>query len=226
MPVYNEKLSETACHADRNCLPDSQMPVPCVSQRESVLLMIEILTLHTRSPRIFDSLVYSGCCRIYILNRRILRCRIGFGFLSEGFVPIVLIEELHNRRFLDLRLLEGTVHRVTCMRRCQTRYELTGRFLCPEGPSTKYLRTLVPRTIPLMAFGTRVLKYWVLGPSGMAIWKHVTLLSGPGWQRGFRAEPSKAPANSWGHFSFEFTVRIAWQPCSNRHSYLMYCSCE
>ena len=36
----------------------------------------------------------------------------------------------------------------------------------PEGPSTQYLRTLVPKTIPLMAFGTRVLKYWVLGPSG------------------------------------------------------------
>ena len=31
-----------------------------------------------------------------------------------------------------------------------------------EGPSTKYFRTLAPNTIPLMAFGTRVLKYWVL----------------------------------------------------------------
>ena len=42
----------------------------------------------------------------------------------------------------------------------------------PEGPSTQYLRTLVPKSIPaipLMAFGTRVLKYWVLGlgPSGL-----------------------------------------------------------
>ena len=36
----------------------------------------------------------------------------------------------------------------------------------PEGPSTQYLRTLVPKTIALMVFGTRVLKYWVLGPSG------------------------------------------------------------
>ena len=34
------------------------------------------------------------------------------------------------------------------------------------GPGTQYLRILVPRTIPLMAFGTRVLKYWVLGASG------------------------------------------------------------
>ena len=36
----------------------------------------------------------------------------------------------------------------------------------PEGPSTQYLRTLVLKTIPLMVFGTRDLKYWVLGPSG------------------------------------------------------------
>ena len=36
----------------------------------------------------------------------------------------------------------------------------------PEGPHTQYLGTLVPKTIPLMALGIRVLKYWVLGPSG------------------------------------------------------------
>ena len=35
-----------------------------------------------------------------------------------------------------------------------------------EGPSTQYLRTLVPKSTTLMVFGTRVLKYWVLGPSG------------------------------------------------------------
>ena len=35
-----------------------------------------------------------------------------------------------------------------------------------EGPSTQYFRVLVPKTIPLMVFGTRVLKFWVLGPSG------------------------------------------------------------
>ena len=34
------------------------------------------------------------------------------------------------------------------------------------GPSTQYLRTLGPKTMLLMVFGTRVLKYWVLGPSG------------------------------------------------------------
>ena len=38
----------------------------------------------------------------------------------------------------------------------------------PEGPSTQYLRTLVPKAIKGRVFGTRVLKYWVLGPSGYA----------------------------------------------------------
>ena len=38
----------------------------------------------------------------------------------------------------------------------------------PEGPSTQYLRTSVPKPIPLMVFGTKGLKYWVLGPSGAA----------------------------------------------------------
>ena len=41
----------------------------------------------------------------------------------------------------------------------------------PEGPSSQDLRCLAPKTILLMAFGTRVLKYWVLGPSG-CIWEN------------------------------------------------------
>ena len=36
-----------------------------------------------------------------------------------------------------------------------------------EGPSTQYLRTLVPNTIKSMVFGTRILKYSVLGPPGL-----------------------------------------------------------
>ena len=36
----------------------------------------------------------------------------------------------------------------------------------PEGPSTEYLRLLFPNTMKSMVFGTRVLEYWVLGPSG------------------------------------------------------------
>ena len=39
----------------------------------------------------------------------------------------------------------------------------------PEGPSTQYLRFLVPKTIPSMVFGTRILKYWVLGPLGIGM---------------------------------------------------------
>ena len=49
------------------------------------------------------------------------------------------------------------------MRRSPAIYMLT----VPEGPSTQHLRTLVPNTMSLMmAFGTRVLKHWALGPSG------------------------------------------------------------
>ena len=39
----------------------------------------------------------------------------------------------------------------------------------PEGASTQYLRTLVPKAIKGMAFGKRILKYWVLGPSGLVL---------------------------------------------------------
>ena len=36
------------------------------------------------------------------------------------------------------------------------------------GPSAQYLRTLVPKTTQGMAFGTRVLEYWVFGPLGLS----------------------------------------------------------
>ena len=40
--------------------------------------------------------------------------------------------------------------------------------LCnPQGPSTQYLRTLIPKAIKGRVFGTRVLKRWVLGPSAL-----------------------------------------------------------
>ena len=41
-----------------------------------------------------------------------------------------------------------------------------GRIQSPEGPSTQYVRSLVPDTIKGMVFGTRNRKYWVLGPCG------------------------------------------------------------
>ena len=46
------------------------------------------------------------------------------------------------------------------------RYSTCGFPKKPERPSIPYLRLLVPKTIPLMVFGTRVLDFWVLGPSG------------------------------------------------------------
>ena len=46
-----------------------------------------------------------------------------------------------------------------------------GQLSSPEGPSTQYLRPLVPNTIKSMVFGTRVLKCWVLGPSGQGFQK-------------------------------------------------------
>ena len=52
-----------------------------------------------------------------------------------------------------------------------TSYELrsprvTAWISTPEGPSTQYLRILVPNTIRSMVFGARDLKYWLPGPSG------------------------------------------------------------
>ena len=38
----------------------------------------------------------------------------------------------------------------------------------PEGPSTLYLRTLVPNTMKGKVSGTKDLKHCVLGPSGYA----------------------------------------------------------
>ena len=39
----------------------------------------------------------------------------------------------------------------------------------PDGPSTLYLRTLVPNTIKSMVVGARDLKYCVLGSSGFSL---------------------------------------------------------
>ena len=37
----------------------------------------------------------------------------------------------------------------------------------PEGPGTQYLSSLVPNTSRGTVWGTRNLKYWILGPSGL-----------------------------------------------------------
>ena len=39
----------------------------------------------------------------------------------------------------------------------------------PRGSKYPTLEASGPQTIPLMVFGTRVLHYWVLGPSGMGL---------------------------------------------------------
>ena len=76
-----------------------------------------------------------------------------------------------------------------------------------DGPSTQHLRSLGPKTIPLMVFGTRGLKYWVLGPSGVycatrkrqggvaavcEAWKaHLDFLTNP--KAEFKIIPKQAP---------------------------------
>ena len=44
--------------------------------------------------------------------------------------------------------------------------------LYPEGPSTQYLMPLVPKTIPLMVFGIKIIEYCLLGPSGPSFNSH------------------------------------------------------
>ena len=57
--------------------------------------------------------------------------------------------------FMSRILAQGSWCRVTCS---------APQHL--EGPSTKYLRTLVPNATKCMVFVTRNPKYWVFGPSG------------------------------------------------------------
>ena len=71
--------------------------------------------------------------------------------------------------FRHAKLGNGSFHKKEAVKNSLT-YELPqgNQAWIPKnskGPSTQYLGTLVPTTTPSMAFGTRVLKYWVLGPS-------------------------------------------------------------
>ena len=66
-------------------------------------------------------------------------------------------------------MLEG-VHTGLLLVYGEARASLFGGGLCsPEGPSTQYLRLLVPATILLMVFGTRDLQYWGLGSAGYVL---------------------------------------------------------
>ena len=75
---------------------------------------------------------------------------------------------------------------------------------CPRGSKHQYFRPLVPKTIPLMVFGTSVLKYWVLGPSGYC-W-------GPGWYHGDRPLADLSECFPRGHFNLYATVNISGRP--------------
>ena len=61
--------------------------------------------------------------------------------------------------------------------RCSCSYVQVGSFqnwhLFPEGQGTQHLRSLLPKTIPLMVVETRVLIYWVLGPPGFTSFQHL-----------------------------------------------------
>ena len=60
------------------------------------------------------------------------------------------------------------MHRLHAQRmRRQTRRRGSAEKCYPEGPSTQYLRFLVPKTVKVSGFGTRNLKYGVLGPIGI-----------------------------------------------------------
>ena len=69
---------------------------------------------------------------------------------------------------------------------CGSRYYGSGYNTGPSlilGASTQYLRTLVPKTRPLVVFGSRDLKYWVLGPSGLEMildWRLLGCQRAPG----------------------------------------------
>ena len=56
---------------------------------------------------------------------------------------------------------------VSCGRRglfsCSLSFVVVALELSPKSPSTAHLRTLIPKTIPSMGFGTRVLKWEVDG---------------------------------------------------------------
>ena len=66
-------------------------------------------------------------------------------------------------------------------------YRLLVLLVYPQGSSTQYLRTLVPKAVKGMVFRTRFLKYLVLGAFGLEMVANCrTYLFGPG-----RAEMSE-----------------------------------
>ena len=60
----------------------------------------------------------------------------------------------------------------------------------PEGPSTQYLRFLVPKTILLLVFGTGDLKHCVIGPSGKDMAHKPASCTGPVRISEYRLNPT------------------------------------
>ena len=72
-----------------------------------------------------------------------------------------------------------------------------------EGASTQYLRTLVSNTIKGMVLGTRILKYWVLGPSGLVTWSRSYVV----------------PSQTMSHCGFQSPLA---PPCRSKYPNTMY----
>ena len=88
------------------------------------------------------------------------------------YILLAMITIEHDRDHVIIAMMDpGTVGVARKLRLCledQMNHKMGAIYHIPEGPSTQYLRTMVPNTIKRMAFGTRVLKYWLLGPSGIS----------------------------------------------------------
>ena len=78
-----------------------------------------------------------------------------------------------------------------------------------EGPSSQCLRTLVPKTIQGMASGTRVLEYWVLGPSGLVLVLTCPFdASGEPWPSTWRADGGGLFLHSTCQLAKRFLIQL------------------
>ena len=121
--------------------------------------------------------------------------------------------------------------KTTSLLRCAVEAPIPYEMLCPslawplllsEGPSTQYLRFLVPKTILLMVFGPRVLKDWVLGPSEILIRSEVQPRGSPrpgprprGAPRRFKL-PDLGVSENQGHLIWTQNKRILHARIQNR----------
>ena len=92
----------------------------------------------------------------------------GVAVLTTTLVP----EAWNLKQICELRLTlpEGLAMQIRCQALCASsigqEWSLVPFRDSPQGPRTQCVRPLFPKTIKSMVFGTGVLRYWVLGPSG------------------------------------------------------------